>query len=112
MKHSDRKLFVAQRFSAMLLGPLVVVHLALILVAVKGGLTGAEILSRTQGSLAWGIFYFLFVIAAGIHAPIGMRNILVEWTSWPHKLIDVICVFLFALFLLLGLRAVIAVVWV
>jgi fumarate reductase subunit C len=112
MKNPDRKLFVAQRLTAMLLGPLVVIHLGLILVAVRGGLSGAEILDRTQGSLVWAAFYLLFVVAAGIHAPIGMRNILNEWTSWPHKMIDVICAALFALFLCLGLRAVIAVVWI
>jgi len=96
----------------MLLGPLVVIHLGLILVAVKGGLSGAEILGRTQGSITWAVFYFLFVAAAGIHAPIGMRNVLNEWTSWSHKVVDVICAVLFGLFLCLGLRAVIAVVGV
>ena len=112
MRNLDRKLFVAQRLSAMLLGPLVVIHLGLILVAVKGGLSGAEILGRTQGSMAWAVFYVLFVVAAGIHAPIGMRNILNEWTSWSYRIVNIICVALFALFLCLGLRAVIAVVWV
>ena len=112
MNNLDRKLFVAQRLSAMLLGPLVVIHLGLILVAVNGGLSGAEILGRTQGSMIWAAFYLLFVVAAGIHAPIGMRNILIEWTSWPLNVINSICVALFALFLGLGLRAVIAVVWV
>ena len=45
-------LFTLQRLSALAMAPFVLVHLGVILVAVRGGLTTAEILSRTQGS--WG----------------------------------------------------------
>ena len=76
----DRMLFVLQRLTALLLLPLIIGHLIVILYAVKGGLTSAEILARTQGSLWWGLFYGLFVVAVAIHAPIGLRNILKEWT--------------------------------
>jgi fumarate reductase subunit C len=106
----ERKLFVAQRISAMILGPLVLVHLALILIAVRNGLTGAEILERTNGSLVWGFFYGTFVVAAAIHAPIGLRNILREWTGLPRLPVDIL-VTLFGMVLLgLGLRAVTAII--
>ncbi len=105
----NRTLFIAQRLSALALGPLVLVHLALIIVAVRNGLTAEEILSRTKGSTIWAVFYTAFVIAVSIHAPIGLRNILREWSTFSNRVIDagVLC---FALLLLtLGLRAVIAV---
>lgn len=105
----ERKLFVAQRVTAVLLAPLVLIHLGLILYAVKGGLTAGEILARTEGNVLWALFYGLFVLCVSIHAPVGMRNILNEWTSLPPALVNIVAVVLFALFLLLGLRAVAAV---
>ncbi len=103
-------LFIAQRVTAMILAPLVIIHLGLILLAVRGSLTGAEILARTQGSIGWALFYVLFVVAASVHAPIGLRNILVEWTRLSKPLINV-AVLVFALLLLsVGLRAVVAVI--
>ena len=68
------RLWVAQRATAVVLAVCVVVHLATIIYAVRGGLTAAEILARTRGSIAWGAFYSVFVLAAAIHAPIGLRN--------------------------------------
>lgn len=94
----EKKLFVAQRVSAMILAPLVLIHLGLILVAVNGGLTGAEILGRTQGSFLWAVFYGLFVLVAAIHAPIGLRNIMNEWTSVSSRIVNGFCCG-FALFL-------------
>ena len=107
---SEAALFVLQRLSAKVLAPLVIVHLALILYAVHGGLSAAEILGRTQGSVAWGGFYALFVVAVAIHAPIGMRNIVREWTRWRGRSLDVASVALALALLALGLRAVTAVV--
>ena len=72
-------LFLAQRASALVLAPLVLIHLGLAIYAIHGGLTAAEILGRTQGSFGWSLFYGLFVVAASIHAPIGLRNVLREW---------------------------------
>ena len=92
----ERKLYIAQRASAMLLTPLVLIHLGLILIAVEGGLSGAEILNRTQGNPYWAIFYSVFVISAAVHAPIGLRNIMNEWTQFSRCFNDVFCV-LFAL---------------
>lgn len=107
---SERQLFALQRISALVLGPLVIIHLALILYAVRDGLTAAEILSRTRGSLIWTAFYSVFVIAAAIHAPIGLRNVLSEWTPLPRRAIDWSMAAFAILLAALGLRAVIAVV--
>jgi fumarate reductase subunit C len=106
----EARLYLLQRGSAMLLAPLVALHLGVIIYAVRGGLDAAEILARTQGSLAWGAFYGLFVIAVAVHAPIGLRAVLREWAGWRGRAVDLLMV-AFALVLLgFGLRAVMAVV--
>jgi len=105
----ERYLFVAQRVSAMILGPLVLIHLGLILFAVRNGLSGAEILARTQGNIGWTLFYGIFVLSVTIHAPIGIRNILYEWTGISRPASNIIAL-LFAIFLLTaGLRSVTAI---
>ena len=84
-------------------------HLGTILYAVRGGLTAGEILARTHGNIGFALFYGLFVIAVAVHAPIGLRNVLREWTRWHGRSLDV-ALALFALLLLaLGFRAVYAV---
>ncbi|MBZ8134282.1 succinate dehydrogenase [Afifella sp. IM 167] len=107
---SERGLFLAQRLSALLLGPLVLVHLAVILYAVRNGLTAGEILARTHGSAGWGLFYGLFVLAASVHAPIGVRNVLAEWTPLSKGTVDALAALFGAFLLVLGARAVFAVV--
>ena len=107
---NEAALFALQRLAAKLLAPLVIVHLVLILYAVHGGLSATEILDRTQGSAAWGAFYGLFVLAVAVHAPIGVRNVLREWTRWRGRSLDVASVGLAIALLALGLRAVAAVV--
>lgn len=102
-------LFLAQRASALVLAPLVLVHLALAIYAIHGGLTAAEILGRTQGNLGWMLFYGLFVIAAAVHAPIGLRNVLREWLAWKGVAVDLALAGFGVLLLTLGLRAVTAV---
>jgi fumarate reductase subunit C len=106
----ETRLFVLQRMSAMFLAPLVIVHLVLILYAVRGGLTADEILARTQGSIGWALFYGVFVLAASVHAPIGVRNVLREWTSWRGHSLDVAMLVLATALMASGLRAVWAVV--
>ncbi|WP_205944597.1 succinate dehydrogenase [Pelagibius litoralis] len=106
----ERRLFILQRLSAMVLAPLVLVHLGLILYAVRDGLTAAEILGRTQGSLGWALFYGAFVLAAAVHAPLGLRNILREWTGVGLRLINLLSLVFGLLLAGLGLRAVVAVV--
>lgn len=75
-------LFVVQRITAAVLAPLVLVHVATMIYVVQGGLTAAEILSRTQGSLWWAGFYGLFVAAAAVHGAIGLRTIIREMAPW------------------------------
>ena len=100
-----RGLFIAQRLSALVLAPLVLVHLGLVLYAIEGGLSAAEILGRTHGSVTWALFYGAFVVAVAVHAPLGVRAVLIEWTPLPGWLINPACAG-FALVLLgLGLRA-------
>ena len=90
--------------------PLILVHLGTILFAVDAGLTAAEILARTRGSLFWGGFYGLFVAAAAVHAAIGLRSVLGEWASLKGRSLD-LSALLFGLVLAgLGARAVYAVV--
>lgn len=106
----EARLYLLQRATAALLAPLVIVHLALIVYAVRGGLTAAEILARTQGSLGWAVFYGLFVLAVAVHAPIGLRAILREATNWSRTAANGAAVAFGLLLLGLGLRAVWAVV--
>jgi len=106
----ERHLFLLQRLSAMLLAPLVISHLILIMIAVRNGLSAEEILNRTQGNYFWGGFYVVFVLNVSIHAPIGMRNVLREWTKIPKARVNHICIFLAIIFLALGIRAVVAVI--
>ena len=102
-------LYVAQRGTAVILAVAVAVHLGTILYAVRGGLTAGEILGRTQGNLAFLVFYGVFVVAAAIHAPIGLRSILREWTPWRGRSLDGAMLAVAALLLVLGLRAALAV---
>ena len=106
----ETRLFVLQRMSAMILAPLVVAHLALILYAVRGGLTADEILARTHGSIGWALFYGVFVLAVSVHAPIGVRTVLGEWTRWRGRSLDAAMLALAATLMATGLRAVWAVV--
>ncbi len=106
----ERRLFVLQRLTAMVLAPLVLVHLGLVLVAIRGGLSAAEILARTQGSVGWALFYGLFVVTVAVHAPIGVRNVLREWTGLPRGAVDLLALGFGVLLLGVGLRAVWAVV--
>ncbi len=76
---AQAKLWYWQRVSAMALAVFVLVHLATMVYAVRGGLDAAEILGRTRGSWVAGGFYALFVLAAMVHAGIGLATIAQEW---------------------------------
>ena len=104
------RLFAVQRISAMVLAPLVLLHLGVAIWAIRGGLSAEEILARTEGSLFWGAVYGLFVLAAAVHAPIGLRAILQEWCGWRGPALDLAMAAFGVLLLLLGLRAVAAVI--
>ena len=103
------RLYMLQRLSALVMAPLVLGHLALMIYAIQGGLSVAEILGRTQGSLAWFLFYGLFVVAVSIHGAIGVRAIAHEWLGLAGRALDAL-MWLFGLVLLgLGSYAVWAV---
>ena len=74
-------LYMLQRITALIMAPLVVGHIAVMIYAIQGGLSAAEILGRTQGSIGWALFYGLFVVAVSIHAAIGVRVIVNEVTG-------------------------------
>ncbi len=99
-------LWLTQRMSAMLLAPMVLVHLAAIVYAIEGGLSAQEILARTRGSLAWAGFYGLFVAAAAVHGPIGLRNVLREMTRWRGPSLDLAMLAVAAALALTGFAAV------
>ncbi|HXW26517.1 MAG TPA: succinate dehydrogenase [Xanthobacteraceae bacterium] len=102
-------LFLAQRLSAAVLAVAVTVHLATIIHAARAGMTAADVLARTRGNVGFLIVYAIFVLAVAIHAPIGLRNVLREWTFWRGRSLD-LALAAFALVLLgLGLRAALAV---
>ena len=103
-------LYLLQRLSALVLAPLVIAHIALVIYATRDGLTAAEILARTQGSAGWAVFYGLFVLAAAVHAPIGLRNVIREATPWQGRGLDLAMALVFVALLALGARAVVAVV--
>jgi len=102
-------LWAAQRASAALLGLCVLVHLATMIYAVRGGLTAAEILGRTSGSIAWFAFYTVFVLAVAVHVPIGLRAVLLEWAGWRGRGRDLALVGFSIYLLVFGMRAVTAV---
>ena len=106
----EAKRWYWQRISAMVLALCVLVHLGVIVYAVRGGLTGAAILARTHGSWGFAAFYSTFVIACAVHVPIGLAAIAREWLGWSRGLaVNASRVFGVVL-LVLGLRAVYAVV--
>ena len=105
----EGKLFALQRLTAMILLPLVLVHLVGILYAIEGGLSAAEILGRTQSTWLWPAFYAVFVVAAAIHGSIGLRNILIEWGKFARARANAISGGFAVLLLVLGMRAVVAI---
>lgn len=106
---TETALWVAQRATAVLLAGFVLVHLATMVYAVRGGLTAAAILARTHASLAWPAFYALFVLAAAVHGAIGLRTVAAEWLGWRGRGADAAVAAIGLALAALGLRAVWAV---
>lgn len=100
------RLYMAQRISALVMAPLVLMHIAVMIYAIQGGLSAAEILSRTQGSVLWFLFYGTFVVAVSIHAAIGLRTVLSEWAGLRGGLLNGVAWAILALLLILGMQAV------
>lgn len=104
------RLYMWQRLTALAMVPLIAGHLATMIYAIQGGLTAKEILSRTQGSLGWALFYGAFVILAAIHGAIGVRSVANEWTQLEGRALDGLMWAFGVALAALGLRAVAAVV--
>lgn len=103
--------YLLQRGTAMIMVPLIVTHLAVIIMAVQGGLSAEEILSRTRGNMMWASFYGLFVVAAAVHAGIGVQTVLREWTPLGAHGAALAAHGFMVVLMGLGARAVYAVVW-
>jgi fumarate reductase subunit C len=104
------RLYVWQRATAALLAPLVLVHIAVIFYASRQGMTAADILARTHGSVVWAAYYGLFVAAASIHASIGVRNVLTEWSPLDDRRAGLFAIALGLVLAVLGLHAIVALV--
>lgn len=104
------RLYFIQRASAMVLAVLVAVHIVVIFYATSRGLSAAQILGRTRGSIGWGAYYGLFVVMAALHGAIGIRSVAHEWTPIKGGALDALMWVFGLVLLLLGLRAVAAVV--
>ena len=108
------RLYILQRATAALMLPLIVGHLIVIFYATRKGLSAADILGRTRGSVGWGLYYALFVTLASVHGAIGVRSVLREWA--PARLarnaraLDLVMWGFGVVLMALGLRAVAAVV--
>jgi fumarate reductase subunit C len=103
------RLYILQRLTALVMAPLVLVHLGVIVYATQSGLSAEAILGRTQGSLFWAGFYGCFVVAAAIHGTIGLRTVLAEMTGWRGRGLDLVVTVFGLLAFGLGIRAVVIV---
>jgi fumarate reductase subunit C len=104
------RLYLLQRLTAALMLPLIAAHLVTIMYASHKGLSAAEILGRTRGSVAWASFYGLFVLLAATHGAIGLRVVVSEWLGLRGRKLEVFMVAAGFILAALGLRAVYAVV--
>ncbi len=103
-------LYLLQRLSAAVMVPLLLLHLVGMIWAIQGGLSAEEILGRTRGNLYIAVVYGLMVLAASVHAALGVRTVVLEWADWSVRVVDRLAI-IFGLFLMvLGARAIVAVV--
>jgi fumarate reductase subunit C len=106
------RLYVLQRATAAVMAPLLLIHLGVIFYASSQGLSAAGVLGRTRGSIFWGTFYGAFVLAAAVHAAIGVRVIASEWTPLSGAVLAALMWISGLLLAAFGLTAVAAVVLV
>jgi fumarate reductase subunit C len=102
----DLWLWMAHRASALVMAPLVFIHMAVMIYAIDEGLNAAEILSRTQGSLGWAVFYGLFVIAASVHAAAGLRTVAREHLARQGPALDAAALLIGLVLMAMGFTAV------
>jgi len=104
------RLYIVQRATAMLMLPLILGHLVIIFYASAKGVSAADILGRTAGSVGWAVYYGAFVLLTAAHGAIGLRTIAMEWGRLSQRAADALMWGTGLLLLALGLRAVAAVV--
>ena len=104
------RLYILQRASAALLLPLIGIHIWLIYYATARGISAADILYRTRGSVGWGLYYMAFVLLVSVHAAIGVRGVLADWSRFDEPGLDMAAWLVAILLVTTGLRAVAAVV--
>lgn len=102
----EARLYVLQRLTAAMMAPMVIAHLVTILYATRAELTASSIIERVQSSPWLIVFYTAFVVMVAIHAPLGLRKILVEWVRILPRSANIISLALFVIFLMMGLRGV------
>ena len=86
--------------------PLVLLHIGVMIYAIQGGLSAAEILGRTRGSILWFAVYGTFVAAVSVHGAIGLRTVLSEWVGLRGGALNAVAWGVFALLMVLGMQAV------
>ena len=102
----EAKLWYWQRISAMVLALCVIAHIAIMIYAVRGGLSGAGILGRTRGSISFAAFYAVFVFACAVHVPVGLMRVFEEWLRLDRFMSVVLAKLFGVAILFLGMRAV------
>ena len=102
----DIRLYMLQRLSALIMAPLVLVHIVVMIYAIQGGLSAAEILGRTKGSLVWLLFYGTFVLAAAVHGSIGLRVVIHEMLGLKGHVLELLTWLMAIALAALGLYAV------
>lgn len=100
------KLWLVHRLSGMVLGVLVVVHLVGMIIAIQGGLSASEILQRTSGNYALGLYYSVFTIAAAAHSALGLRTVSREVLRWEGASANVSLLVFFLALCAVGITAV------
>ena len=81
------RLYLWQRLTAAVMAPLVLAHVIVIFYATRQGMSAADILARTRGSVAWASFYGLFVVAVGRIfrcGPVGTSGSFVQAAACPY----------------------------
>ena len=94
----------------MVLALCVLVHIGTLVYAVHGGLTASALLARTHGNWSFASFYAVFVLACAVHVPVGLANIAREWWGLAERPALWLGRAFALLLLVMGLRAVYAVV--
>lgn len=100
------RLWLIQRGSAVVLGPLVAAHLVGMILAVRGGLSATEILDRTAGNVWFAVGYGVLVLLAGVHGALGLRNVLADVPDWRGRRLNTTAVLAGLVTIGLGGRAV------